>query len=176
MTPVDLSRVASFYHNYIRQVEAEDLMKAFTQYTKEWISFLQNIPEEQWDYAYAEGKWTIKELVQHIIDAERIFAYRALRIARTDQTPLPGFDENLYTSNSKSARRTKKDLIEEMDIVRRSTIKLFENFDEGQLDASGITSGSPTYVKAIGFIILGHARHHQNIIAERYLNKKAPHV
>jgi uncharacterized damage-inducible protein DinB len=173
MNPVDLSRVPPFYHNYINQVKANDLMEALHRYTKEWVDFLQSIPEEQWNYAYAEDKWTIKELVQHVIDAERIFAYRALRMARKDQTPLPGFDENAYTPNSKAERRTKQDLIEETEIVRKSTIKLFEGFDDEQLEESGIASGSSIYVRAIGFIIAGHAKHHQNIMEERYLNKKA---
>jgi len=176
MNPVDLSRVPSYYHNYISQVRIDNLMKAFDTYTTEWLDFLKSIPEEKWDYAYAEGKWTIKELVQHIIDGERIFAYRALRMARKDQTPLPGFEENDYAVNSKAERRTKEDLIEETQLVRKSTIKLFENFDEEQLESEGVASGSSTYVKAIGFIIVGHAKHHQNIMEERYLNKKASAV
>lgn len=173
MNLVDVSRVPAFYNNYIRQIQAMGLMEAFEKYSKEWIDFLKNIPAEQWNYAYAKDKWTIKELVQHVIDAERIFSYRALRIARKDQTPLPGFDENAYAPNSKAERRTKEDLVEETEIVRRSTLKLFENFDDEQLDASGIASGGSTYVKGIGFIILGHAKHHQNIMEERYLNKTA---
>ena len=176
MNPVDYSRVPAFYHNYIRQVQVTDLMEAFESCTKQWVDLLQSIPEDQWNYAYAEGKWTIKELVQHVIDAERIFSYRALRIARKDQTPLPAFDENAYAPASKAERRTKKDLVEETEIVRRSTIKLFESFDDEQLEAAGIASGGSTYVKAIGFTIIGHVKHHQNILEERYLNKKAPRI
>jgi len=169
MNPVDLSRVPAFYHNYIKQVNADNLDEAFSNYTKEWIDFLNKIPDEKWNYAYAAGKWTIKELVQHVIDAERIFSYRALRMARKDQTPLPGFEENEYAAHSKADKRTKEDLIEETELVRRSIIKMFASFNEEQLESSGIASNSSVYVKAIGFIIAGHAQHHKNILTERYL-------
>lgn len=169
MNPVDLSRVPTFYHNYIKHVQVEKLNDAFSSYTKEWIGFLNGIPGEKWNHAYAEGKWTIKELVQHVIDGERIFSYRALRMARKDQTPLPGFEENEYAANSKADKRSKEDLIDESKIVRQATMKMFASFDEEQLESSGIASGSPVYVKAIGFIIVGHAEHHKNILEERYL-------
>ena len=91
MANVELSRVPEYYHGYINRVTEKDLNKAFLNHQIDFVSFLNDIPAEQWDYRYDEGKWSIKEVVQHIIDAERIFCYRALCIARKDKTPLPGF-------------------------------------------------------------------------------------
>ena len=165
----DLSRVGNFYHNYINLVKEDGLAEAFDTQSASFIRFLETIPPDKYDYRYAEGKWTIKEVLQHIIDAERIFSYRALRFARKDSTPLPGFDENLFAANSKSATRSWDKLIEEFKVVRRSSQLLFNSFDEEQLQSDGISSGSPSYVLAIGFIIIGHAMHHKKIIKERYL-------
>jgi uncharacterized damage-inducible protein DinB len=169
MPSVDLNRVPAFCHNYIRQVEKDDLREAFSFYPPAFTAFLENIPEEKWGYRYAEDKWTIAELVLHIIDAERIFSYRALRIARKDQTPLPGFDENPYVVHSKASSRTKESLINELKAVQHSTRLLFDSFDEEQLESSGTTSGASTYVRGIGFTLIGHSLHHQNILRERYL-------
>lgn len=173
MPSVDLNRVPSFCHNYIRQVEKDDLRDAFNFHPPAVTAFLQDIPEERWGYRYAEGKWTIAELVLHMIDAERIFSYRALRIARKDQTPLPGFEENDYVTHSKASFRTKESLINELQAVQQSSRLLFESFDDEQLESSGTTSGASTYVRGIGFTLIGHSVHHQNIIRERYLEKKS---
>lgn len=169
MPSVDINRVPSFYHNYIRQVEKDDLREAFSFYPAAVTAFLQDIPEEKWGHRYAEGKWTIAELVLHMIDAERIFSYRALRIARKDQTPLPGFEENDYVVHSKASSRTKDSLINELKAVQLSTRLLFDSFDDEQLECSGTASGGSTYVRGIGFILIGHSLHHQNIIRQRYL-------
>ncbi len=165
----DLSRVGSFYHNYINHVSEDNLSEAFAKESASMIRFLETIPPDKYDYRYAEGKWTIKEVLQHIIDAERIFAYRALRFARKDPTPLPGFDENLFAAEAKADARTWDKLVEEFKIVRRSSELLFNSFDEEQLQSNGISSNSPNYVLAVGFILIGHAMHHQRIIKERYL-------
>src|SRR5690349_21721938 len=113
MPKPNLAEVPAYYHNYVNKVQTEDLKEAFQQHL-EAISFLKNIPPEKWSYRYAEGKWSIKELVQHIIDGERIFSYRALCFARKDQTPLPSFDENNYAANSKADSRNAADLIDEL--------------------------------------------------------------
>src|SRR5215211_4555216 len=118
MANIDLSRVPQFYHRYISYVDENDLTKALQKHQYDFRSFLDTIPEEKWSFRYAEGKWSIKELVQHTIDAERIFCYRALCFARKDKTELPGFDENLYAQTSKADKRTKKDLIEELSLVQ----------------------------------------------------------
>jgi uncharacterized damage-inducible protein DinB len=133
------------------------------------VRFLDNIPTDKYDHRYGEGKWSIKEVLQHIIDAERIFAYRALRFARKDKTPLSGFDENTYTETSKSSSRNWDKLVEEFKVVRRSSELLFHSFDDEQLEADGVSSSTPNYVLGLGFIIIGHAMHHQKILKERYL-------
>ena len=167
----DLGRVPSFYHKYISLVKQDDLTNAFTQNQQDLLDLLASIPGENWDYSYAEGKWSIKELVQHLIDAERIFCYRALCFARKDNVSLPGFDENIYAMNSKANQRSKGNLIQEMQVVQQSTAAMFNSFDEEQLKASGIANNNSIYVSAIGFIITGHALHHKKILEERYLQK-----
>lgn len=166
----DLSRVPDFYHDYVNLVEGDDLMKNLARQTETFIKFLKKIPKKKRNYRYAEDKWTIKEVLQHIIDTERIFAYRALTFARKDTTPLPSFDENTYVANSKSDDRKWRDLFDDFLAARWSTENLFASFDEEQLEASGIASGKSNYVMGIGFIITGHANHHMNVIKERYLN------
>lgn len=169
MVNVELSRVPEYYHSYITHVMDDDLESAFQKHQVELVSFLKEIPKKKWNYRYAEGKWSIKELVQHIIDAERIFAYRALCISRNDQTPLPAFEENEYAVNSKADRRTKKDMLKELKTVQQSSALLFSSFDEEQLNQSGTMSGNPAYVKGIGYILVGHAVHHRKVLEERYL-------
>jgi uncharacterized damage-inducible protein DinB len=169
MPKPDLSRIPQYYHNYINQVQGDNIPSIFTQHQQEPLAFLNTIPNEKWDYAYAEGKWSIKEMVQHIIDAERIFCYRALCFARKDKTSLPGFDENTYAQYSKANNRTKEDLLAELSIVQKGAATLFASFDEEQLNATGTANGKPIYVLGIGFIIVGHTLHHLNILKERYL-------
>ncbi len=165
----DLSRVGNFYHNYINLVTEDELTEAFEKESASLVRFLDTIPADKYDYRYAEGKWTIKEVLQHIIDAERIFSYRALRFARKDATPLPGFDENLFAAAAKADTRSWDKLVEEFKVVRRSSELLFNSFDEEQFQSNGISSNSPNYVLGLGFILIGHAMHHQKIIKERYL-------
>ncbi len=165
----DLARVPEFYHGYINQVKEDDLAAAFRNQSAEFDSFWKKIPAAKAGYRYAEGKWTIREVLQHIIDGERIFAYRALCIARRDATPLPGFDENSYAEYSKAENRDWNDLLGEWAAVRRSTEYLFNSFDEEQLETTGTASGKSNYVRAFGFIIIGHMNHHARIVAERYL-------
>lgn len=165
----DLSRVPKYYHNYISQVEQDELTEAFNVGTPEFIQFLENIPADKYDYRYAEGKWTIKELLQHVIDAERIFAYRALCFARKDPTFLPGFDENTYADNAKAHQREWNDLVSEFKFVRISSEYMFNSFDEDQLDAMGTANNNSVYVLAIGYILIGHTLHHMKVIKERYL-------
>src|SRR4249919_1976815 len=165
----DLTRVPEFYHNYIKQVPENDLMTAFKNQTPAVIHFFQNIPADKIDYAYAEGKWTIKEMLQHLIDAERVFTYRALRFARKDDTPLPGFDENLFADTAKADKRNWNDIVEEFTALRRSSEAMFASFDNEQLEAEGNASGKSIYVLAIGYIVAGHVNHHCQIIKERYL-------
>jgi len=165
----DLSRVPASFHNYINQVPEDDLTKSFKIQSEVFIRFLEKIPTDKYDYRYAEGKWTLNELLQHVIDAERIFCYRALCFARKDATSLPSFDENSYAENSKAQNRNWNDLVEEFKAVRKATEYLFSSFDKEQLDSSGVSNKNPNYVLGMGFVTIGHALHHKKIIEERYL-------
>lgn len=170
MARPDLKLVPDFYHNYINQVDEDDLGEAFKNGTASFLHFLGTIPESKHDHRYAEGKWSIKDLLQHIIDGERVFDYRALRFARKDTTPLPGFDENLFADNARVENRKWDDLVEEFRAVRRSSEIMFNSFDEEQLSSTGIASDHSNYVLAFGFIIVGHCNHHMNIMKSRYLS------
>ena len=169
MPKPDLSTVPEWYHRYINQVQEEDLDKAIQTNTETSIQFLHSIPEEKWNHRYADDKWSIKEMIQHIIDAERIFSYRALCFARGEKTSLPGFEENDYAAASKADTRSKEELIEEFETVRKSIQQLFNSLDEEQLHSVGIANNNFISVNAIGFIIPGHVQHHINILRERYL-------
>ena len=169
MSRPDLSRVPESFHGYINKVKQDDLMTAFDKQSKKMIRFFKNIPEEKHDYSYAEGKWTLKELLQHIIDAERVFCYRALTISRNDKTNLPGFDENAWAPASNAVARNWKDLIEEFKSTRKSSEYLFDSFSDEQLERNGTTNNNPNYVLGLGFIVVGHVAHHLKIIRERYL-------
>lgn len=134
------------------------------------VSFYSSIPEEKLDYVYAKGKWTIKDILLHIIDTERIFSYRALRIARQDKTPLAGFEQDDYIVSAKASARSLSSLLEEYKSVRQSSITLFESFDSTALKHIGEASGFPISVRALGYMLTGHENHHSQIIRQRYLN------
>ena len=168
----DLSRVPQFYHGYIKTVKEDDLLTGLRKSSRDLFELLKSIPPEKHDYRYADGKWTIKEVVQHMIDGERVFTYRALRFARKDDTPLPGFEENLYAQTANADRRSWHDLVEEFAAVRKATEALFASFDDEQLNQSGIASEASTYVLGIGYIVAGHVNHHCGVIKERYLSEE----
>jgi len=165
----DLVHVPEWYHGYINLVEGSNLLTAMNKQTPLLARFFNAIPPAKRNYRYARGKWTIKEVLQHIIDAERIFAYRALCIARKETISLPGFDENNYVANAKTNKRDWSAMMEEWKAVRRSTELLFDSFDKEQLATVGIANNNPVSVLAIGFILVGHASHHQQVIKARYL-------
>jgi len=165
----DLSRVPEFYHGYINKVKENDLMPALRSSTSQIFDLLKSIPEEKHDYRYAEGKWTVKEVVQHMLDSERVFTYRALRFARKDDTPLPGFDENLFAQTAKADKRNWDDMVEEFTALRKASEIMFASFDNEQLEQGGVASENSIYVLGIGYIVAGHVNHHCQIIRERYL-------
>ena len=167
----DLQQVPAFYHRYINLAPGNDVKKVIREQTAQLIRFLSKIPEKKRSYRYARGKWSVQEVLQHMIDAERVFAYRALCFARKDKTPLPSFDENAYAANARAARRQWKDLMEELKSVRRSTELLFDSLGKEQLQHTGTANNNPVSVMAIGFIIAGHANHHLQVLRERYLAK-----
>lgn len=164
---------AEFYSNYINKAKDENVVRAMQKSGKSLRKLLKNIPKKKIDYAYEEGKWTIREVVQHMIDAERVFAYRALSFARKDTTPLPSFDENSWTANSLASSRNWKDLINEFTAVREASILMFDAFSEDQLRSIGVASNKEVNVLALGYIIAGHVEHHIDVIRERYLGKKS---
>jgi len=164
-----INEYADFYGTYIQALENVHLIEELEISIHELIRFVQNIPMDKFDYRYAEGKWTIKEILQHLIDCERIFSYRALRFSRNDKTPLPGFEENDYVKNTDAVNRSIQDLLTEMAVVRQATLSLFKSFSPEQLLLKGVASGNEISVRAIGFIITGHQKHHQRIFQERYL-------
>ena len=159
----------AYFGTYINHVQYDDCIVAMEENLNDFVTLIENISVDKHNYKYQENKWTIKDIVRHIIDAERIFAYRSLRFARFDKTPIPGFEENDYATNVNTSSIEMADLLQEFILVRKSTIKLFESFTEEMLAAKGIASGKEISVLAIGFIISGHAIHHQNVIRERYL-------
>ena len=169
MTKAEIPVMPQFFDRYINLAENAFILDALKQAT----SFEQLIPaytlEAIGDLRYAPGKWMVKDIVQHVIDTERIMAYRALRFARNDQTVLPGYDEELFGHYAYATRRTVSDLYAEYADVRRSSIALFASFDEEMLLRSGICFHRTISVLAIGFVLVGHARHHVNIIRERYM-------
>lgn len=160
-----------YFKKYVDQVPEEDLATAFSNQLPVVKDLLNSIPEEKSMYAYDTGKWTLKELLQHMTDTERIFNYRALCIARKETVSLPGFDENTYAAHSNANARTWQDLVDEFLAVRRSTELLYKSFTGDALDTSGLSNNKPLTVNSLGFTTLGHFYHHKKVIEERYLLK-----
>jgi len=158
-----------FFSTYTNKVQEDDVAAAFKNQQELVETFFDSIPKDKEDFAYAPGKWTLKEMLQHIIDTERIFAYRALCIARHEKQSLPGFDENEYASNSHAATRRWESLVAELKLVRKSTEILFDSFSPETLQQSGVSNNNPVSVNALGFITVGHLYHHIEVIRERYL-------
>ena len=164
------SSFGEFYKNYISLVPQDEVLDALRLSALHSSNFWRSIPTVKGDYRYAEGKWSIKELLQHIIDTERIFSYRALAFARGEKTALPGYDENAYADNCLAESRGLEELVDELELVRKCTISLFESFEKSVLDNIGMASESNLSVRAAGFIIVGHEIHHINVVKERYLD------
>lgn len=160
---------AEYYSQYIKQSGNANLLDVLKESAQALNSLFETISDEKMNYKYAEDKWTIKDILLHIIDAERVFAYRALRFARADKTNLPGFEHNDYVVVAKANGRSKASLLNEYNAQRESTIQLFSNFTDEMLMQIGVASGNPMSVRALGFVTAGHETHHCNIIKERYL-------
>jgi uncharacterized damage-inducible protein DinB len=163
------SEYAAFYKPYISMLDEADLLGELEISLYDFIRFVQDIPLGKHDYRYAEGKWTIKDIIQHLIDAERIFTYRALRISRNDKTPLPGFEENDYAATVNANARNLQELLTELATVRQSTLLFYKSLTIEELFRVGMASDKEISVRALGFITIGHMKHHQNVFKERYL-------
>ena len=172
--PMLLSRPAAdeynaYYDKYISKVPDGDISQTLVTQLASTLDILGRIPESKGDYRYAPDKWTVKEVLAHVIDAERIFAYRALRIGRGDKTPLASFEQDDYVPFSRASERTIRDLVEELGHVRRASIALFQHFDDEAMSRRGTASNSPVTPRALAYIIAGHELHHLQILREKYL-------
>jgi len=162
---------APFYESYILETSKSDkgIIENLQNSLIHFFELLSDIPEEKQLFAYAENKWTIKELIQHMIDTERVMSYRALRISRGDKTALAGFDENDFISNSNANQIPFIELLKEFSLVRKSSIAMFKGLSDEMLLLKGTASEAEVSVRALGYILTGHVLHHLNVISERYL-------
>lgn len=159
-----------FYKGYIELTTGDEVVALLEHTYDEMAAWLSQLPEEKLHYAYAEGKWTIAQVLQHMIDTERVFAYRAMCIGRGELQALPGFDENSYAAAAPAAGRKLKGLTEELLTLRKASIILFRSLAKVQaLQRIGMASGLPISVNALGFILAGHVLHHRNVLEARYL-------
>ncbi len=170
---LNLEGVPAFSKNYVKLIEETDLIQALRISGHRMLELVHFIKEDKADYSYAEGKWTIRELLCHVIDAERVFAYRALVFARNDKNILPSFEENEYAPEANASGRSLKKIADEMAHLRISTIDLFEGFTPKMLVRKGTANTNVFSVAALGFIIAGHETHHRKVLMERYLSSNS---
>jgi hypothetical protein len=162
------SEFAEYYQRYVRQVPDGNLLAGLEQQGRDTVTLLRGVDEKKSQFRYADGKWTIREVVGHLIDTERVFAYRALSFARGDHTALPSFDENEWARTSNAGRRALSELIAEFEAVRTATLAMFRGFSDGEFAREGVASNNPITVRALAYIVAGHERHHVKILRERY--------
>ena len=163
----DTSEFATFYAGYIGKVPDSGPAKLLEEQIAQ-LEKLQALPEDKANHAYADGKWSVKEVIGHIADGERVFSYRLTRIARGDATPLAGFDENAWAKTAPHRRRKIADVVNEMNAVRRTTLALIDSLDDGAIANTGVANNIPVSARAICWIMAGHTKHHLDILTERY--------
>ena len=168
---VPKTEYAPYFERYMQLSVLKDktIIESLESAQDEFESVLRNLPDKKHSFSYATGKWTLKELIQHIIDTERVFCYRALSFARNDQASLPGFDQDVFVDNAAANNRDYYDLLDEMKVLRKSSIQLFKSFSKEALLRIGVTSDNKMSVRALGYLFSGHQIHHINIVKERYL-------
>jgi len=159
----------SYFKPYIEKVGNKSLLKSLRKGKKETVKFFKSIPKEKLEFRYSEGKWTVKDILLHLIDAERAFNYRALHFARSKDAKLEGFDENEFVANAEANSRSIKSLLKEYKSVRKSTIQQYKNFSNETLKRVGTANNTSLSVRAAGFLACGHEIHHKQTIKERYL-------
>jgi hypothetical protein len=169
MKKSDLTNLSEYLNNYIKNVKEEDIIEAFESSLTYIQEFISNIPVEKLEYKYQPEKWTIKEILCHLIDSERIISYRALRFARNDKNELLGYDQDEYIKYSEANKRSVADLLEDFTLARKANIVLFKSFNNEMLSRIGIANKREISVIVLGFLISGHVLHHLNVIKERYL-------
>jgi uncharacterized damage-inducible protein DinB len=165
-----------YYERYISLVPDGDIIELLARNADTLIGLLRQQPPEMADYAYAEGKWTVKEVVGHLCDSERIFAYRLLRFARGDETPLAGFEEKSYVPAGRFGERTLESLLEEFAAVRQASIALIAGLPDEAWSLSGIANDAPMSARAAAYNIVGHEMHHRSILVDRYFSTSASPV
>lgn len=166
---IDLNQVPEYYRGYLRFLKDESVVDFLQSSAKDFNYLLNTFSNEKAEYRYAEKKWSVKDLVQHVIDSERVFAYRAMRFARNDSTEVPGFEQDDYAHHADSDSRDIKDLMSEFTSTRYSTISLFSSLREKDLKRTGIANGVEFSVEILGYLISGHQLHHLEVIREKYL-------
>jgi hypothetical protein len=169
MTKPQLETLPSFYTRYVDNVKDLDMLDAMTSASAKVLKVVRNIPESKGEFRYAPEKWSIKEVLAHMMDVERIMAYRALRFARNDKTDLPGFEENDYAPEANAHSRTIVQLADQMARLRATTIDLFASFTDEMLMRNGTANKNKLSVVNLGYIIPGHELHHLRVLEERYL-------
>ncbi len=170
VTELQKDEYNEFFQNYIDGLSGDDTLESLFYNNQTAVqNILNNLTAEKLKYKYTPEKWSIAEVLQHLLDVERIFQFRALSIARNDKTPLPGFDHNAYVLASEAEKRNLQDFKKDFEVVRKSTIFLFESFTDIMLKCKTPVGGTPTSVRALGFIIVGHTKHHLHVLTERYL-------
>lgn len=162
------SDYSPFSETYVSLVETGDVRAMLKDSLKPMGHFLHTIPLDKADYAYAAGKWTVKQVLQHCIDTEKVFAYRAMCIARGEQQPLPGFDQDQYADNADVSKCSLEGLKEELLLTRTASVLLFENLRDEDLNKRGTASNHPVTALSYGYILIGHWRHHEKIFKEKY--------
>ncbi|MDQ3799249.1 MAG: DinB family protein [Acidobacteriota bacterium] len=170
MSRPEKNEYAEYYETYVSLVEETDIVSALRNQLAEFENLFAGISEEKGAHSYAEGKWSIRELIGHLIDGERVFAYRAFRISRADRTPLAGFEQDDYIRYGNFNNRALADLVEEFSLLRKANNILFKNLPAEAWSRIGTASEAEVSVRALAYIMVGHVRHHVNILKERYLN------
>lgn len=163
------SEYIPYYGTYIQQVPDGDVLELLERQVDETCDLLRRVPASRWRHRYAPGKWSLAEVVGHVIDAERVFVHRALRFARGDQTPLPGFDENAWAPRSGYDARPLPDILGELRAQRLASLAFFRSLDDEAVGRTGTANNAPISVRALLWIIAGHERHHVRVLRERYL-------
>lgn len=172
VAPPESTEFAPYYGKYISLVTGADILQTLEKQIEQTRTLLSSVGEERAAYRYAPDKWSIKQIVGHLVDAERVFAYRALRIARNDKTPLAGFEQDDYVSNGPFEHCTLADLVDEYATVRKSTVQLFRSLDQTAWERRGVANKDEVSVRALAYIIAGHELHHRRILEEKYLPLK----
>jgi hypothetical protein len=158
-----------YYEHYVSLVPEDDVKTVLAAQPAELDAIFANVAEEKGTFAYAYGKWTVKELLGHLIDGERMFAYRVFRISRGDKTPIEGFEQDGYIENAHANQRSFGDLLREFALLRQANMLFFDNLKDGDWTRTGTANEREISVRALATIMAGHVRHHRDIVKERYL-------